>query len=39
VLGLRGSCGRDWHGPGEGYMDLGDLPDLPASVEPVWKDW
>ena len=39
VLGLRGSCGSDWHGPGEGYMDLGDLPDLPASVEPVWKDW
>jgi len=39
VLGLRGSCGSDWHGPGEGYMDLGDLPDLPASVVPVWKDW
>ncbi len=39
VLGLRGSCGSDWHGPGEGYMDLGDLPDLPPSVEPVWKDW
>jgi len=39
VLGLRGSCGSDWHGPGEGWMDLGDLPDLPASVEPVWKHW
>ncbi len=39
VLGLRGSCGSDWHGPGEGWLDLGDLPDLPASVVPVWKDW
>ena len=39
VLGLRGSCGSDWHGPGESWMDLGDLPDLPPSVEPVWKDW
>ena len=39
VLGLRGSCGSDWHGPGEGWMDLGDLPDFPASVVPVWKDW
>ena len=39
VLGLRGSCGTDWHGPGEGWMDLGDLPDFPGSVVPVWKDW
>ena len=39
VLGLRGSCGSDWHGPGESWMDLGDLPDLPAGVVPVWKDW
>jgi predicted metal-dependent phosphoesterase TrpH len=39
ILGLRGSCGSDWHGPGEGWMDLGALPDLPAGVVPVWKDW
>jgi 3',5'-nucleoside bisphosphate phosphatase len=39
VLGLRGSCGSDWHGPGENWMDFGDLPDLPASVVPIWKDW
>ncbi len=39
VLGLAGSCGSDWHGPGESWMELGDLPDLPAGVVPVWKDW
>jgi len=39
VLGLRGSCGSDWHGPGENWMDLGDLPDLPGSVVPIWKNW
>jgi len=39
VFGLRGSCGSDWHGPGEGPLDLGDLPQLPSGVVPVWKDW
>jgi predicted metal-dependent phosphoesterase TrpH len=39
VFGLRGSCGSDFHAPAEGAMDLGDLPDLPAGVVPVWKDW
>ena len=26
VFGLAGSCGSDYHGPGESWMDLGDLP-------------
>lgn len=39
VLGLRGSCGSDWHGPGESWMDFGDLPEFPQGVVPVWKDW
>jgi len=39
VFGLRASCGSDWHGPGEGWMDFGDLPEMPAGVVPVWKDW
>jgi predicted metal-dependent phosphoesterase TrpH len=39
VFGLRGSCGSDYHGPGESRMDLGDLPALPSGVVPVWKDW
>jgi 3',5'-nucleoside bisphosphate phosphatase len=39
VFGLRASCGSDFHGPGESWMDLGDLPPLPAGVVPVWQDW
>jgi len=39
VFGLRASCGSDWHGPDESWMDFGDLPDMPAGVVPVWKDW
>ena len=39
ILGLRGSCGSDWHGPGESWMDLGDLPEMPPGVVPVWQDW
>lgn len=39
LFGLRGSCGSDYHGPGESWVDVGDLPPLPAGVVPVWKDW
>ena len=33
------SCGSDFHGPGESYYDLGQLPDLPAGCIPIWHDW
>jgi hypothetical protein len=33
------SCGSDFHGVGESYMDLGRLPALPAGCKPVWHDW
>ena len=39
VFGFAGSCGSDYHGPGESWMDLGDLPPMPAGVVPVWQDW
>jgi predicted metal-dependent phosphoesterase TrpH len=39
VFALRASGGSDWHGPGESWMDFGDLPELPPGVVPVWKDW
>ncbi len=39
VFGLLGSCGSDYHGPGESWLDLGDLPPLPAGVTPVWTAW
>ncbi|MEO8487602.1 MAG: phosphatase, partial [Betaproteobacteria bacterium] len=37
--GFAASMGSDYHGPGESWMDLGDLPPLPAGVEPVWERW
>ena len=39
AFGLLASCGSDYHGPGESWMDLGDLPELPAGVAPVWNTW
>lgn len=39
VFGLRASCGSDWHGPDDSWMDFGELPEMPAGVVPVWKDW
>jgi hypothetical protein len=39
IFGLLASSGSDYHGPGESWADLGDMPPLPAGVEPVWKDW
>jgi 3',5'-nucleoside bisphosphate phosphatase len=38
ALGLKGSCGSDFHAPDES-SDFGDLPPLPAGVEPVWSTW
>ncbi|WER44759.1 3',5'-nucleoside bisphosphate phosphatase [Cupriavidus sp. WKF15] len=37
--GLLASRGSDFHGPGEGRVELGALPPLPATVTPVWHDW
>ncbi|MGO4811233.1 3',5'-nucleoside bisphosphate phosphatase [Cupriavidus sp. 2MCAB6] len=37
--GLLASRGSDFHGPGEGRIELGSLPPLPSSVTPVWHDW
>jgi predicted metal-dependent phosphoesterase TrpH len=39
AFGLRASCGSDWHGPDDSWMDFGELPEMPAGVVPVWKDW
>lgn len=37
--GLLASAGSDFHGPGESYRDLGELPDLPRGCTPVWAAW
>jgi len=36
-FGLAASAGSDFHGPGESYLDLGRLPDLPYGVQPLWS--
>lgn len=36
-FGLRASAGSDFHGPGEGYRDIGNVPVLPAGCDPVWS--
>jgi predicted metal-dependent phosphoesterase TrpH len=35
--GLLASAGSDFHGIGESYRDLGDLPPLPSGCTPVWS--
>jgi predicted metal-dependent phosphoesterase TrpH len=35
-FGFMASCGSDFHGPGESYVDLGKIPPLPATLTPVW---
>lgn len=34
--GFLASRGSDFHGPGESWVDLGRLPDLPEDLTPVW---
>jgi hypothetical protein len=34
--GLLASRGSDFHGPGESHTDLGQLPELPGRLTPVW---
>lgn len=36
---LLASCGSDFHGPGESYHDLGQLPEFPHGCTPVWQHW
>jgi len=37
--GLLASRGSDFHGPGEGRIELGELPPLPDNLTPVWSRW
>jgi predicted metal-dependent phosphoesterase TrpH len=35
--GVLASCGSDFHGPGESYIDLGKLASMPPGLTPVWE--
>jgi predicted metal-dependent phosphoesterase TrpH len=39
AFGLKASCGSDWHGPGESRWELGGLPPMIDTVDPVWAGW
>jgi predicted metal-dependent phosphoesterase TrpH len=36
---LLASCGSDFHSPDNTWVELGRLPELPSSVNPIWKKW
>lgn len=36
---LLASCGSDYHGPEQPWIELGKLPPLPEGCTPVWHDW
>lgn len=36
-FGFLASRASDFHGPGESWVDLGKLPDLPEDLIPVWS--
>lgn len=38
-FGFLASRASDFHGPGESWVDLGKLPDLPPDLTPVWSEW
>jgi len=38
-FGLKASAGSDFHAPGESYLELGKLPDLPYGLVPVWGEF
>jgi predicted metal-dependent phosphoesterase TrpH len=37
-FGFAASRASDFHGPGESWVDLGRLPELPADLKPLWLD-
>lgn len=37
--GLQASAGSDYHGPGESWLELGQLPQLPHGLTPVWASF
>jgi predicted metal-dependent phosphoesterase TrpH len=38
-FGLLASCGSDYHGPEQPWVELGRLSPLPVGCTPVWCDW
>lgn len=39
VFGFQASRGSDFHAPGASRIDIGQMPELPSYLVPVWQDW
>lgn len=33
------TCGSDFHGPEQTWVELGKIPPLPAGCTPIWSQW
>ena len=38
-FGFLASRASDFHGPGESWIDVGKMPDLPEGLTPVWTEF
>ena len=38
-MGLKASCGSDFHQPGQPWSEIGQFPRLPEQCIPVWDNW
>lgn len=36
---LLASCGSDFHGPEQSWVELGRIPPLPEGCRPIWETW
>jgi predicted metal-dependent phosphoesterase TrpH len=36
---LLASCGSDFHGPEQPWVELGKIPPLPKECQPIWSTW
>lgn len=38
-FGFLASRASDFHGPGESFIDIGRMAQLPPDLTPVWTEW
>ncbi len=38
-FGFLASRASDFHGPGESFIDIGRMAQLPPDLKPVWEEW
>lgn len=38
-FGFLATCGSDYHGPEQTWVELGKIPPLPPGCTPIWSQW